>query len=421
MALTVISNYAANVAHRNLTMADGAVTSSLAKLSSGSRVVSAKDDAASLAIGSRLNLTVNALKQASVNAGQGVSMLQIADGAMAKVNDVLVRMKTLAVQSGSGQLSGTERSMLDTEYQALLSEVTRIAASTEFNGQALVNGSLTTNLPSVSTPSATLASTTNFSLGTNAAGNISGTVGAFAADTSGNVTVTIGTDNFTASVTPVTTSTGLLADTTDFILSAVGGSVQGTRSASTMSNGTATIQIGGVGFTANIGTSGDTNNDVVAGSAYTFSNGSGGSFVLVARTNYDLDAANTFTTDLNAALGTNAFLTSSDLDSSSTLSFSNGSGKTFELTLNGRPFATGLSRTATLVQAASSTVLRVDAVTQSKDLLQQIKTLPPETLKDGVPYRITGRVKTDRLSKWIPFDHTGVYGGDDKKPKGRSI
>ncbi len=144
MALTVLSNYAANVAHRNLVAADMAATSSLTKLSSGTRVVSAKDDAAAMAIGSRLNSTVNSLKQASVNAGQGVSMLQIADGAMSKVNDVLIRMKTLAVQAGSGQLSGTERAMLNTEYQALLSEVTRIAAATDFNGQALVNGSQTT-------------------------------------------------------------------------------------------------------------------------------------------------------------------------------------------------------------------------------------------------------------------------------------
>ena len=92
------------------------------------RVVSARDDAASLAIGSRLNSQVQALRQASVNAGQAVSMLQIADGAMAKVNDVLIRMKTLAVQAGSGQLSDTERGMLNTEYQLLVSEVSRIAA-----------------------------------------------------------------------------------------------------------------------------------------------------------------------------------------------------------------------------------------------------------------------------------------------------
>jgi flagellin len=139
MALNIVSNYAANVATRYLAKADAAASSSLAKLSAGTRVLGAKDDAASLAIGSRLNAEVQAQ-----NAGQATSMLQIADGAMSKVNDILVRMKTLAVQSGSGQLSGTERGMLDTEYQALTSEIDRIAKDTEFNGTSLVNGSSTT-------------------------------------------------------------------------------------------------------------------------------------------------------------------------------------------------------------------------------------------------------------------------------------
>lgn len=145
MALNVISNFAANVAHRNLSVNDRMTTASLSKLSSGSRVVSAKDDAASLAIGSRLNAEVQAQKQAQVNAIQATSMLQIADGAMSKVSDILVRMKTLAVQAGSGQLSSTERSFLDTEYQSLLSEIDRIASDTEFNGTALVSGSTTTS------------------------------------------------------------------------------------------------------------------------------------------------------------------------------------------------------------------------------------------------------------------------------------
>ena len=140
MPLNVVSNFAANVAHRNLTMSDAKATSSLAKLSAGTRVVNAKDDAAAMAIGSRLSTEVAGLKQASVNAGQAVSMLQIADGAMARTQDILVRMKTLAVQAGSGQLSGVERGMLDTEYQNLLSEIDRIAADTEFNGNQLVNG-----------------------------------------------------------------------------------------------------------------------------------------------------------------------------------------------------------------------------------------------------------------------------------------
>ncbi len=143
MALSVVSNFAANVAHRHLTMSDSSATNSVAKLSAGSRVLSAKDDAAALAIGSRLKAEVGSLKQASVNAGQAVSMLQIADGAMSRVDDILTRMKTLAVQSSSGQLSNTERSMLNDEFTALRSEIDRIAEDTEFNGTKLLDGSNT--------------------------------------------------------------------------------------------------------------------------------------------------------------------------------------------------------------------------------------------------------------------------------------
>ncbi|MEX0759823.1 MAG: flagellin, partial [Tistlia sp.] len=143
MPLNVISNFAANVAHRHLTMSDAAASNSVAKLSSGSRVLSAKDDAASLAIGSRLRAEVSALKQAQVNAGQAVSMLQIADGALSRINDILIRMKSLSVQSSSGQLSNTERGMLNGEFTALRSEIDRIADDTEFNGTKLLNGSNT--------------------------------------------------------------------------------------------------------------------------------------------------------------------------------------------------------------------------------------------------------------------------------------
>jgi len=148
MPLNLISNFAANVAQRNLGMSDAAATNSLAKLSAGTRVLTAKDDAASLAVGSRLSAEIVGLKQASVNAGQAISMLQIADGAMAKVNDVLTRMKSLAVQSGSGQLSAVERGMLDTEFQALISEVDRIANDTEFAGTKLVDGTINVGLGS---------------------------------------------------------------------------------------------------------------------------------------------------------------------------------------------------------------------------------------------------------------------------------
>lgn len=93
----------------------------------------------------------------------------------------------------------------------------------------------------------------------------------------------------------------------------------------------------------------------------------------------------------------------------------------FELELNGRPFAKGLAHSATLIPAASSVVLRVDAVTQSENLIEQIRILPPKMLKEGVPYRIKGRIRTDKSSGWLPFEQQGVYGGGEKKPEGIAI
>ncbi len=197
MALNIISNFAANVAHRNLIVSDRELSSSLAKLSSGRRVLSAKDDAASLAIGSRLNAEVQAQKQARVNAIQASSMLQIADGAMAMVDSILVRMKTLAVQSGSGQLSDTERTLLDTEYQALLSEVDRIAADTEFNGVSMVNGS---------------TSTTTSGNGQSASNNLVEAVDGFTSivfgDSVGNTSFTVAFDATTNLITLTNLTTG---------------------------------------------------------------------------------------------------------------------------------------------------------------------------------------------------------------------
>ncbi|MGD9536942.1 MAG: flagellin [Alphaproteobacteria bacterium] len=151
MALNIISNYAANVAHRNLTATDMRTTDSLAKLSSGSRVVTAKDDAASLAIGKGLQAQVESLKQAQVNAGQASSMLQIADGALATISDITIRMRTLAIQASSGQLGSTERTFLNNEFTALRSEIDRIAQDTEFNGTTLLSGSTTFSAGTIGT------------------------------------------------------------------------------------------------------------------------------------------------------------------------------------------------------------------------------------------------------------------------------
>lgn len=140
MALTINTNISAMVAQRNLNVSNARSTASLEKLSSGSRVPNAKADAAALAIGTGLRGDVAALEQAKLNAQQGVSVLQIADGAYSNITDILMRMKSLSSQSLSDQVSDNERSFLNTEYQQLLGEIDRIAGATEFNGNALLGG-----------------------------------------------------------------------------------------------------------------------------------------------------------------------------------------------------------------------------------------------------------------------------------------
>ena len=140
MSLSILHNASAAVANRLLAKSDGEITRTVAKLSAGTRVIAARDDAAALSIGSRLSAEVASLSQASVNASQAASMLQIADGAAAQIDSILVRMKTLSVQAGSGQIADRERAMLDTEFQALSSELDRIAKDTTFNNRSLLEG-----------------------------------------------------------------------------------------------------------------------------------------------------------------------------------------------------------------------------------------------------------------------------------------
>ena len=140
MTLTINTNISALSAQRNLNMATQKSAASIAKLSSGSRIVSAKDDAASLAIASGLKLDLASLRAAQANVAQGSSILQIADGGYSQISDVLGRMKTLSSTAQSDQISDTERGFLDTEYGLLLQEINRIADSTEFNGIELLGG-----------------------------------------------------------------------------------------------------------------------------------------------------------------------------------------------------------------------------------------------------------------------------------------
>ncbi len=144
MAISSINtNIAAFYAQANISSASSLAQSSVSRLSSGNRIVQASDDVAALSIGTSLQTQVSALKQALTNASQGISLLQVADGALAQIQAILQQQKSIALQAGSGSLTDTDRGFLNQQFQALSSQINTLTSSTTFNGVGLIDGSLT--------------------------------------------------------------------------------------------------------------------------------------------------------------------------------------------------------------------------------------------------------------------------------------
>ena len=146
MALSLVTNVASLAAQRNLGRTQMNLTSSIGKLSSGLRINQASDDAAGLGISENLKADIRSLSQAQRNANDGISMAQVAEGAMNEIGGIITRMRELAVQSSNGTLGATERSYIDTEFDQLKAEIDRISNNTEFNGQKLLEGSASAGL-----------------------------------------------------------------------------------------------------------------------------------------------------------------------------------------------------------------------------------------------------------------------------------
>ena len=134
-------NVSSMIANNALARNDSALSKSLERLSSGYKINHAKDNAAGLAMSRRMNAQLKGLSVAGDNANDGISIVEIADGAMSEVHDILQRMNELAVKACNGTLSDDDRSMIDEELQALKDEVERIRETTQFNGQNLLDGS----------------------------------------------------------------------------------------------------------------------------------------------------------------------------------------------------------------------------------------------------------------------------------------
>ncbi|NDY58423.1 flagellin [Desulfovibrio sulfodismutans] len=142
MSLVINHNLMAMNAARNLSDAYSQLSVSTRRLSSGLRIGTAADDAAGLAIRELMRADIATLNQGVRNANDAISLIQTADGALGVIDEKLIRMKELAEQAATGTYNSDQRLIIDSEYQAMASEITRIALATDFNGIYLLNGNL---------------------------------------------------------------------------------------------------------------------------------------------------------------------------------------------------------------------------------------------------------------------------------------
>ncbi len=153
MAIRIFNNIASTNAQRILGVNNTRLSQSIERISSGIRINRGADDAAGLAISEGLRSDIRALRQATRNANDGISLINVTEGALNEQSSILIRLRELASQAATGTVGSTERATIQLEFSALRDELTRIAATTEFNGIGLLDGNLAS---SVSTTSHTL-------------------------------------------------------------------------------------------------------------------------------------------------------------------------------------------------------------------------------------------------------------------------
>jgi flagellin len=146
MPISILNNSVSLNAQRNIGQTQDYLSKNVKRLSSGERITSAADDSASLSVSEKLRSDIRSTSQASRNANDGISMTQIAEGALNESASILVRMRELAVQSSNGAVGSTERGFINQEFVALRSEIDRISQVTEFNGNKLLDGSIATGV-----------------------------------------------------------------------------------------------------------------------------------------------------------------------------------------------------------------------------------------------------------------------------------
>ena len=316
MALSILNNIPSLAAQNQLAITGAGLSKTLFRLSSGSRINSGADDAAGLAIADGLRANISALTQSSRNANDGTGKLQVADGALAQVTNLLNRAVTLATESANGTVSNAQRGALDNEFTAIKAEIDRIGSNTTFNGTQVFSATSTDIFlsDSTTTGSSLISTTTGVvsSLGIGLGANASNVLSAIGNATAGKVVV-VGTQTYTFAAVAGAANTVTIGATT----------------ADTLANLAAAVNGGsGAGVAYGAGTVANPDISAVAGTSTV-----------------------TFTAKV-AGVGGNAFATTTD---DATFGFSNGA------TLTGGAGSAGLTTTA----AAQAALITINSAIQS--------------------------------------------------------
>lgn len=252
MAQVINTNVASLTAQRNLGVSSNAMSLSIQRLSSGLRINSAKDDAAGLSISQRMTAQIRGMNQAVRNANDGISLAQVAEGAMQESTSILQRMRELSLQSANSTNNSTDRQSIQSEVTQLKSELDRIAGNTQFNGQRILDGSFTN---------------ASFQVGANSNQTIDFSIGSVKSSSIGGIALATGTEVSAAASTDITVAIAGGPATTVNSSAGFAGSLDGQDATSAFAKAAALNDAGISGFTATANTSGTQTVGAIGGTA----------------------------------------------------------------------------------------------------------------------------------------------------------
>lgn len=252
MAQAINTNVASLTAQRNLGASSKAMAQSIQRLSSGLRINSAKDDAAGLSISERMTSQIRGMNQAVRNANDGISLAQVAEGAMQESTNILQRMRELSIQSANSTNNSTDRESIQSEVSQLKSEIDRIALNTQFNGQRVLDGSF---------------SSASFQVGANANQTINFSIGSVKASAIGGIASSTGTEVTAAASTDITVALGGGTATTINSSAGFTGASNGQDATSAYAKAAALNDAGVAGFTVTASTTGTQTVGAIGGTA----------------------------------------------------------------------------------------------------------------------------------------------------------